>query len=156
MALTMTTNHAGRLVSVNTKASAGIWKEPQAEALLVAGHGVEGDYHAGRHHDRQVSLIDHSVLVEFQGMGIPVAPGVMGENLTVAGLPLDSLAPGTRLRISGEGSGVLIEVAKARTPCSNLLEVHPDLLRRAVGRSGLMARVLEGGTVRPGDEVALV
>jgi MOSC domain-containing protein YiiM len=146
-------DHTGKLISVNTKNSGGIWKEPQAEARLVAGHGVEGDYHAGRHPDRQLSLIDNAVLVEFQGLGIPVAPGVMGENLTVEGLPLDSLAPGTRLRI---GDGILIEVVKVRTPCSNMLEVHPDLLRRAVGHSGLMARVLESGVVRPGDEVSIV
>jgi hypothetical protein len=38
----VTKDHAGRIVSVNTKATAGIWKKPQADARLVGGHRVEG------------------------------------------------------------------------------------------------------------------
>jgi len=34
------------VVGVSRKATPGVFKEPQASVTLVAGHGVEGDYHA--------------------------------------------------------------------------------------------------------------
>ena len=37
-----------------------------------------------------------------------------------------------------------------------MLEVHQDALKAMVGRAGKMARVVRGGTVRPGDPIELI
>ena len=44
-----------------------------------------------------------------------------------------------------------LEITGDRPACKELLEVHTDALKALVGRTGKMARVVRGGTVRPGD-----
>ena len=83
--------------------------KPVVEAIeLVADHGVEGDYHAGkfvrhrylarkdptRPNLRQVCLVDASVFPYLAAQDIHIGPGMMGENITVTGLALMQLPAG--------------------------------------------------------------
>ena len=43
-----------------------------------------------------------------------------------------------------------------RPACREMLEIHADALKAMVGRAGKMARVVRGGTVRPGDPIELI
>jgi MOSC domain-containing protein YiiM len=140
------------LVSVNTNGVKEFRKLPRGEARLVQDYGLEGDRHAGRPL-RQVSLLESETVHELATRGLPVAPGVLGENLTLEGLAVMRLQAGTRLRI---GSDAELEVTGDRPACREMLEVHPDALKAMVGRSGKMARVLKGGVVHPGDPVEIV
>lgn len=147
--LSYTQSVAGaRLVSVNANMREEFHKVPHPEGRLVEDFGLEGDRHAGRPL-RQVSLLSAETVRELAELGMPVEPGVLGENLTVEGLPLMELGEGARLRI-GEAE---LEITGDRPACREMLEVHPDALKTMVGRSGKMARVVRGGTVRPGDPV---
>ena len=47
---------AGHVKAVCLSREKGVAKEEQGEGLLIAGHGLEGDAHAGPWH-RQVSLL---------------------------------------------------------------------------------------------------
>jgi TatD DNase family protein len=118
---------------------------------LIADFGLEGDRHAGRPL-RQVSILNVETVVELANAGMPVQPGVLGENLTVEGVPVMQLAEGSRLRI-GEAE---LEITGDRPACRELLEVHRNALKALVGRTGKMARVVHGGTVRPGDPIELI
>jgi MOSC domain-containing protein YiiM len=62
------------------------------------------------------------------------------------------LDDGTRMRI-GE---VELEITGDRPACKELLGVHKDALKAMLGRTGKMARVVRGGTVRPGDPIELI
>jgi MOSC domain-containing protein YiiM len=166
---------AAQVVSVNARATSGIPKLPQAEVKLIAGVGVEGDYHAGakvRHRSRaakdaeqpnlrQVHLIHAELFDELAPLGIAVAPGEMGENITTRGLAILDLEPGTRLHL---GERAVIEVTGLRNPCKQLDAIDPALLGRVVEklpegsiarRAGIMAIVVAGGTVRAGDPIAV-
>lgn len=148
--------------------------KPAAESVrLVAGLGVEGDAHSGRtvrHRSRvardpsrpnlrQVHLLHaelHDALVR---AGFPVGPGVMGENVTTRDLDLLGLSRGTRLQL---GETAVVEVTGLRNPCVQLDGIRSGLLAavvdrdeqgRVVRKAGVMAVVLEGGRVRPGDEI---
>lgn len=163
------------VVSVNSKDTPGVGKLPQPEVTLLAGHGVEGDYHAGafvRHRSRaakspqepnlrQVHLIHSELFDELAGEGIHVSPGQMGENVTTRGLALLDVSAGTRLRL---GESAVLEVTGLRNPCNQLDAVDKRLLARVaergadgsiVRRAGIMAIVLEGGVVRPGDAIVV-
>jgi MOSC domain-containing protein YiiM len=140
-----------RLISVNTNAQKEFRKLPRREARLVANFGLEGDRHAGRP-DRQVSILNAETVNELAQRGMPVEPGVLGENFTIEGVPVMQIPDGTRLRI-GEAE---LEITGDRPSCREMLEVHRDALKAMTGRAGKMARVVRGGTVRPGDPVELI
>ena len=140
-----------RLVSVNTNSEKEFRKLPQAEGRLVTNFGLEGDRHAGRP-ERQVSILNAETVNELAERGMPVEPGILGENITVEGVPVMQLPDGARLRI-GEAE---IEITGDRPACREMLEIHVDALKAMVGRAGKMARVVRGGTVRPGDPIELI
>lgn len=149
--------------------------KPTAEVIrLVAGHGVEGDAHAGetvKHRSRvkrdpsqpnlrQVHLIHSELLDELADRGFRVSPGLMGENITTRGVDLLALPQGARLRL-GEA---VVEITGLRNPCEQLNGLQPGLLQAVldrdaegnlVRRAGVMGIVIIGGEVRAGDRLRL-
>ena len=159
--------------AVSTGTNHGIGKDSSDSIRLVAGHGVEGDVHAGatvKHRSRvrknpyqpnlrQVHLIHAELHEELAEQGFDLSPGQMGENVTTNGVELLSLPTGTRLRLGGEA---VVEVTGLRNPCAQLDEIAPGLMKAVLDRdadgelvrkSGVMGVVLEGGEVRPGDSI---
>lgn len=144
-----------------------------AQIRLIAGIGVEGDAHAGatvKHRSRvardasqpnrrQVHLIPAELHDELRAAGIRVGAGEMGENVTTRGVDLLALPTGTRVRL---GANAEIELTGLRNPCAQLEGVHPGLQAAVLGRdadgnlvrkAGVMAVVIAGGDVRPGDSI---
>src|SRR5262245_10600024 len=113
-------------------------KPMQLSIRLIAGHGVEGDAHAGatvKHRSRvardatqpnlrQVHLIAAELHDELRDGGLEVAPGQLGENVTTRGVDLLHLPTGTRLHL---GPDAVIEVTGLRSPCGQLNLVHTGL-----------------------------
>jgi MOSC domain-containing protein YiiM len=139
----------------------------------LAGLGVDGDAHSGetvKHRSRvardpsqpnlrQVHLIHAELHTELNTAGFAVAAGQMGENITTRGVDLLALPGGARLRL---GQAALIEVTGLRNPCYQLDDFQQGLMRavldrddqgRLVRKAGIMAVVLHGGEVRPGDPI---
>lgn len=109
--------------------------------------GLEGDRHAQAGVARQVLLMDEETLAAF-GLGA----GVVKENITTRGIPLNTLEPGTRLRIGG----AVIELTKSCTPCGRMDEIRPGLREALQGQRGMLARVIESGTLQVGDSIVVV
>jgi MOSC domain-containing protein YiiM len=132
------------------------------ESRVDAG-GVSGDWQKNRKHhggpDRAVCLYSMERIDALRGEGHPIAPGAIGENLTLAGLEWERLVPGVRLRV---GADVLLEITSYTTPCRTIAGAFADGRSTRVsqklhpGWSRVYARVLAAGTVRVGDPVALV
>jgi MOSC domain-containing protein YiiM len=146
-----------------------------AAIRLLPGLGVEGDAHAGRtvqHRSRvardptqpnlrQVHLIHAELHEELRDAGFAVSAGEMGENVTTRGVDLLGLPTGTRLRL---GEHAIVEVTGLRNPCAQLDTLQPGLMAAVLGRAaagnlvrkaGVMAVVVAGGVVRPGDTVVI-
>ena len=146
-------------------------KQPQSEICLLEGLGVEGDAHAGgtvqhlsriaKNPDqpnlRQVHLVHAELHDELNGAGFDIHPGDIGENILTRGIDLLALPQGARLRL---GAKAVVVVTGLRTPCAQLDRFRPGLLKACLGRTpngalirkaGVMAVVLRGGPVRPGD-----
>lgn len=133
----------------------GIPKLPQP-ACEVGPDGLLGDGHDHEKHikpERAVSLQDAEALARLRAEGYAVEAGSTGENVVLSGFDVGSLSPGTRLRFSG---GVVVELTAPREPCFVLDAIDRRLKKDIVGRCGYMARVITGGTLRPGDQVVLV
>ena len=163
------------MVTVHCSAAHTMSKSPVRAISLVAGVGVEGDAHAGvtvQHRSRvakdptqpnlrEVHLIASELHDELAAAGLAVARGAMGENITTRGLDLLALPTGTRLRIGPEAS---VEITGLRNPCRQLEGVREGLQTAVLGRdpdggivrrAGVMAVVIVGGEVAPGDRVSV-
>ena len=140
---------------------------------ILKGLGVEGDAHQGitvKHRSRvardptqpnlrQVHLIHVELHDELRIKGFQVGAGQMGENITTRGISLLDLPTGTLLHI---GQSVILEVTGLRNPCHQLEGIQEGLLQAVldkdsdenlIRKAGIMAIVLEGGEVFPGDEI---
>lgn len=164
-----------RVESVNASPRHTLAKPGHLSIRLVEGHGVEGDAHAGatvKHRSRvrrdatkpnlrQVHLIGAELHDELAGQGFTVAAGEMGENLTTRGIDLLGLPTGTRLRLGGDA---VVEVTGLRNPCVQLEKIQTGLMAAVLDRdtegqlvrkAGVMAVVVAGGDVHPGDRIAV-
>ncbi len=125
---------------------------PLEVATVEAGRGIVADCKGGNS-VRQLNIMSLETLEQLRAAGFRTAPGEMGEQIVVSGMPIDRLAPGTRLRL---GDGVIIEAIQPRTGCARLRHIQGCTSADVAGRLGIMARVLTGGTIRIGEAVELV
>ena len=163
----------GAVETVSLSATHSMSKQVAPLIRLLAGLGVEGDAHAGttvQHRSRvvqdptqpnlrQLHLIAGELLDELQGRGFQVQAGSMGENLTTRGLDLLALPQGTRLHL---GELAVALVTGLRNPCTQLNGLQSGLMAAMLGRdehgelirrAGVMAVIVVGGEVWPGDPV---
>ena len=129
----------------------GIQKHEIPEAYLRAGHGIEGDAHAGSWH-RQVSLLGMESVEKVKAVLPDLAPGAFAENILTSGLTLYSLPVGTKIRV-GEA---ILEITQIGKECHQGCAIRRLTGDCVMPREGVFAVVLKGGTVRKGDEIALV
>lgn len=151
-------------------------KTPRLWIRLLKGLGVEGDCHAGttvKHRSRvardpttpnlrQVHLLHRELLEELTPRGFVIGPGQVGENILTAGVDLLGLPTDTVLRIGAEAR---VRVTGLRNPCIQLDRFMPGLMAATLDRdeagalvrkAGIMAVVLDGGEIRPGDAIEVI
>lgn len=147
----------GELVSIvykphdATPTPEGYTRLPLQSAHLLADCGIDGDTKGGGF--RHLNIMSAETVASLSHEGFHAAPGQLGEQLIVAGLPIDLLPAGTLLQI---GATAQVEVVEPRTGCSRF-EQHQGRLRQdAAQRLGVMARVLTDGAIEVGAEVRVV
>jgi MOSC domain-containing protein YiiM len=90
-------------------------------------------------------------------LGVELAHGSFGENLTTRGLDVDAALIGDRWAVGDE---VVLEVTGPRIPCATFaarMGIRGWVKTFAAeARSGAYLAVVTGGVVRPGDEVRVV
>lgn len=126
-------------------------KPPIPQAVLVAGKGVEGDRHFGKHPDRAVLIAGRATYDLAARAGILLPSGALGENILVDFDP-HRLEPGAHLQIGS----VLLELTSVCTVCNALSAFDLRLPKVLLGQRGLYARVLQGGVVQVGDVVQVL
>jgi MOSC domain-containing protein YiiM len=163
------------VVAVSSSPRHTMSKPTRPEITLLAGLGVAGDAHAGvtvKHRSRvrrdptqpnlrQVHLVQAELHDELAGRDYLLRPGAMGENITTRGIDLLALPTATTLLI---GSTAIVQVTGLRNPCTQLDGLHDGLMKavlergedgQLIRRAGVMAIVLTGGPVRPGDRITV-
>lgn len=163
----------GRIIAVAAAGTHEFSKPVRPRITLLAGLGVEGDAHCGvtvKHRSRvkanpnqpnlrQVHLIPAERLESLRAQGFDVAPGALGENVTTEGIDLFALPRGARLHL---GATAVVEVTGLRNPCHQLDSFAKGLMKATLARApdgalllraGVMAVVLEGGELAPGDAI---
>ena len=154
-------SHEGRIVQISISAG-GVPKRPVDEARVTTD-GIDGDGHRNtRYHggpDRALCLYSIERIRALAAEGHPIAPGAIGENVTIEGLEWNTVAPGTRMRL---GERVVIEVTRYTSPCFNITASFNDgdysrvSQKQQPGSSRVYARVLAEGVIRRHDPVRLL
>ena len=148
---------SGNVITMSGKLEA-IWlkrahrgpMDPRPSATLIAGKGVEGS--VGRSSRRQVTIIEREVwdaLMRATNSDAP--PSTRRANLMVSGISLVD----TRKRILRIGA-TRLEIAGETKPCERMEEAVPGLQRAMYANwgGGAFAKVLTGGEISVGDDVA--
>ncbi len=117
----------------------------QSEARAITNRGFQGCAHGRVGGRRQVLLVEGETLRQFG-----LAPGAVRENITTEGIFLADLRAGERLQVGRE---VVLEVTIPCEPCDQLEAVRAGLRDELRGRRGILCRVIEGGSIRPGDAI---
>jgi MOSC domain-containing protein YiiM len=120
--------------------------EPLGRATAVTGHGFEGCAHANPP-KREVLFASKEHL---DALGLD--PGAIRENITVEGADVQAWEVGRRVR----AGGAVFEITMVCDPCERMDQLRPGLRAELEGRRGMLASVVEGGEVAPGDPVELV
>ena len=112
----------------------------------LEGRGFEGCAHANPP-KREVLFVsqEHLDALELQ-------PGAIRENITVAGDDVEQWPIGQRVR----AGAAVFEITMVCDPCDRMEALRPGLRERLEGKRGMLARVVEGGEVAVGDELALL
>lgn len=140
----MGTRDIGGVRALASRRVRGAPPESFEHVLVHAGVGIDGDIHADALSPRQLLLASVSVYGE---LALPVH--ALRENLLIDA-DTAGLASGTVLQV---GDAVRLRMMFQCEACGQLDEVERGLSRRLGLRRGMLARVLEGGTIRRGDRV---
>jgi MOSC domain-containing protein YiiM len=136
-------------------------KRPVHGPVEVGELGLQGDTQCDRRFHGGPDKALYAYAVEdaewwASELGREVAPGLFGENLTVADIDCTHAVFGERWRL---GSVVVVEVRMPRTPCDNLsLRLGiPGFHRRfsASRRVGAYLKVLSPGRIAAGDPAVI-
>jgi MOSC domain-containing protein YiiM len=148
----------------------GIRKQPVERAMLRApgpkrgglGSGLVGDFigdivHHGGDQQAVYAFAREELDYWELRLGVELASGSFGENLTTSGLDVDDALIGDRWAV---GDDVVLEVTGPRIPCATFaarMRVRGWLKTfSSVGRSGAYLAVVTGGEVRPGAPVRVI
>ena len=134
---------------------AGVWTSPARKSgrmdgherrQAIAGQGLEGCAHANPP-KREVLFVSKEHLD-----AVGVEPGAIRENLTVEGDDVERWPIGQRVR----AGGAVFEITMVCDPCHRMDELRAGAARRAQGKRGMLARIVESGEVAVGDEIELL
>jgi MOSC domain-containing protein YiiM len=126
-----------------------------SEVEAIADCGLRGDRYAEARHrkseDYQLTLIELENIEAFaQASGLPLAPHEPRRNLVTVGVRLNEFC-GRRFRVGG----IELQGLELCEPCGTFAKrTHRDVVRFFVRKGGLRCRIVRGGTIRIGDNIA--
>jgi len=138
---------SGKVLSVRLHVGDGLMRD-EAELRAVAGSGFEEDVKAGTE-GRHALLADSGTMA-----ACGMKPGDLQEQITVEFPGLQALAPRTELLIGG----ARLTITEQCEPCKLFARRRGAgdpraFIREMRDKRGVLACVLAGGVIRPGDPV---
>ncbi|MEG1584757.1 MAG: MOSC domain-containing protein [Anaerovorax sp.] len=140
------------VLAINVSDRKGVVKHPVKEANFIPG-GIEGDAHCcGQEEIRQVSLLADESVDTMRAMGLTLDPGAFAENVTTKGIQLKTLPIGTRLQIGC----TIQEVSKIGKECHQGCAIKQQTGTCVMPTEGIFTKVIQGGVIKPGDQITIL
>jgi MOSC domain-containing protein YiiM len=140
-----------KIVSISISKKKGTRKGQVEEALLIQGHGIEGDAHAGPWH-RQVSFLAAESIERARQKGLDVTFGDFAENIATKGIDWKKMPVGTIVQL---GDSAVVEITQIGKECHSKCAIYYKAGDCIMPREGIFARVLKGGKIRCDDIIFL-
>ena len=137
----------GTITNLHIARVKGTPSDPVQEATAISGLGLEGDRSAYEGNTRQVLFVDKEIL---DGAGL--VPGQVKENITVTGMNVSQIRPGQVLTI---GDAVTLEAVGDCEACGKMDAIRMGLMDEIQGKRGMLAKVINGGSIKVGDSVTV-
>ena len=140
-----------KVVSVNISEKKGTIKKPVSEISLTH-QGVDGDAHSGPW-NRQISILGMESIRRFEKQaGRKICPGEFAENITLESFDYSKIHPLDRFTCGD----VEIEITQIGKECHTRCAIFYQAGDCVMPKEGIFARVITGGTIRPGDEIEIL
>ena len=137
----------GTITNLHIARVKGTPSDPVQEATAISGLGLDGDRSAYKGNKRQVLFIDKETLDD-----LGLAPGQVKENITVTGLDLSQTKAGQVFRI---GDDVTMELVGDCEACGKMEALALGLQDKIDGKRGMLAMVVNGGSIKVGDSITV-
>jgi MOSC domain-containing protein YiiM len=142
------------IIAVCTSEKKGTTKKSVPEVVVKKDYGVVGDAHADGQTHRQVSLLAIESIDKMRHKGFDfLQPGDFAENITIEGIDLTALPIGTRIHA---GKDVILEMTQIGKECHAACAIRKQVGDCIMPREGIFARVIRGGSVKPGDTIKVM
>ena len=137
----------GTITNLHIARVKGTPSDQVQEATAISGLGLEGDRSAYEGNTRQVLFVDKEIL---DGAGL--VPGQVKENITVTGMNVSQIRPGQVFTI---GDAVTLEAVGDCEACGKMDAIRMGLMDEIQGKRGMLAKVINGGSIKVGDSVTV-
>ena len=137
----------GTITNLHIARVKGTPSDPVQEATAISGLGLEGDRSAYEGNTRQVLFVDKEIL---DGAGL--VPGQVKENITVTGMNVSQIRPGQVFTI---GDAVTLEAVGDCEACGKMDAIRMGLMDEIQGKRGMLAKVINGGSIKVGASVTV-
>ena len=137
----------GTITNLHIARVKGTPSDPVQEATAISGLGLEGDRSAYEGNTRQVLFVDKEILDE-----AGLVPGQVKENITVTGMNVSQVQPGQVFTI---GDSVTLEAVGDCEACGKMDAIRMGLMDEIQGKRGMLAKVINGGSIKVGDSVTV-
>jgi MOSC domain-containing protein YiiM len=139
-----------KVVAVCTSPKTGMRKKNVNKGILIENLGIKDDAHANSETHRQVSFLAMESIKKMQDMGLDVHEGDFAENITTSGIDLLALPIGSKITIGDE---TLLEISQHGKICHTPCAIYHQAGTCVMPKEGIFAKVLEGGTIKTGDNI---
>ncbi|MBA3066218.1 MOSC domain-containing protein [bacterium] len=146
----MVDNSKGEIIAIRVSVRKGM-KENIASGYLRENHGFEGDIHGGPG-ERQVSLFTKESFDELKASGDKIGCAGFGENITVSGIRVGEIKPGTDMKA---GNAVL-KVTESGKICQKPCKFYKEEAKCRLPSLGIFAAVIKGGEIKTGDKIEVI
>jgi MOSC domain-containing protein YiiM len=140
------------IASIAISKKKGTRKIQVDEGMLIGGHGLKGDAHAGPWH-RQVSFLAAESIKESRSKGLDVTFGDFAENIATSGIYWRDVPVGVQLKL---GESAVVEITQIGKECHNKCAIYHMAGDCIMPREGIFAKVIKGGTIKQGDRILIL
>lgn len=141
-----------KIVSIAISKKKGTTKKCIDQAELVENHGIKDDAHAGDWH-RQLSFLAAESIERAGTPDFKLNFGDFAENIATTGIDWKIQPIGQQVKL---GKEALVEITQIGKECHQKCAIYYRTGDCIMPKEGVFARILQGGTIKVGDGIALV